>query len=325
MRTKSIKSETPPILQAVGRRFTLQEIMTATNNFDRDLIIGKGGCGYVLRGYIDHEHTPVAIKVFRPTSSQGFREFQTEVEMLSMLRHPHLVSLIGYCNDERVKIIVYELMAHGALRDHLYKTDNPPLSWKQRQAVDMGLNDEQQSLAYWAHSCFEEGTLDKIIDPHLIDQISPESLKMYANIAYKCVCEVRDQRPKMVEVLRALEFAKELQEIADDGGHGVMINEEVPLCLGENQAVSRPRKKGETGQSCPTFWNKSTSNKELLRFLSEKVGLKWVKSPKLGCFFAASEYNALPRIEVQLPDLSRCGPYTTPEKFVTEISKVEEP
>ncbi|KAM4132163.1 hypothetical protein ACJW30_01G229800 [Castanea mollissima] len=426
MRTKSIKSETPPILQAVGRRFTLQEIKTATSNFDRDLIIGKGGCGYVLRGYIDHEHTPVAIKVFRPTSSQGFREFQTEVEMLSRLRHPHLVSLIGYCNDERVKIIVYELMAHGALRDHLYKTDNPPLSWKQRleicigaargilylhegeehaiihrdvktsnilldqnwvpkvsdfglsrfgpkglshshvttevkgtfgymdpeyfythrlsvksdvygfgvvlfevlcarQAVDMGLNDEQQSLAYWAHSCFEEGTLDKIIDPHLIDQISPESLKMYANIAYKCVCEVRDQRPKMVEVLRALEFAKELQEIADDGGHGVMINEEVPLCLGENQAVSRPRKKGETGQSCPTFWNKSTSNKELLRFLSEKVGLKWVKSPKLGCFFAASEYNALPRIEVQLPDLSRCGPYTTPEKFVTEISKVEEP
>ena len=112
---------------------------------------------------------------------------------------------------------------------------------------------------------------------------------MYANIAYKCVCEDREQRPKMVEVLRALEFAKELQEIADDGGHGVMINEEVPLCVGENQVVSRPRKKGQMGQSCPTFWNKSTSNKEILRFLSEKVGLKWVKSPKLGCFFAASE------------------------------------
>ena len=148
---------------------------------------------------------------------------------------------------------------------------------------------------------------------------------MYANIAYKCVCEDREQRPKMVEVLRALEFAKELQEIADDGGHRVMINEEVPLCVGENQVVSRPRKKGEMGQSCPTFWNKSTSQKELLRFLSEKVGLKWVKSPKLGCFFAASEYNALPRIEVQLPDLSRCGPYTTPEKYVIEISKIEEP
>ncbi|KAK4602954.1 hypothetical protein RGQ29_011800 [Quercus rubra] len=138
MRTKSIKSETPPILQALGRRFTLQEIKTATNNFDRNLIIGKGGFGHVLRGHIDHEHTPVAIKVLGRTSRQGFREFQTEVEMLSKLRHPHLVSLIGYCNDERVMIIVYELMAHGALHDHLYNTDNPPLSWKQRLEICIG-------------------------------------------------------------------------------------------------------------------------------------------------------------------------------------------
>ena len=130
MRTKSIKSETPPILQALGHCFTLQEIKTATNNFDRNLIIGKGSFGHVLRGHIDHEHNPVAIKVFGRTSRQGFNEFQTKVEMLSKLRHPHLVSLIGYCNDERVMIIVYELMAHGALHDHLYNTDNPPLSWK---------------------------------------------------------------------------------------------------------------------------------------------------------------------------------------------------
>nr|POF16641.1 receptor-like protein kinase feronia [Quercus suber] len=76
MRTKSIKSETPPILQAVGRRFTLQEIKTATNNFDRDLIIGKGGCCYVLRGYIDHEHTPVAIKVSGQLQVKGFANFR---------------------------------------------------------------------------------------------------------------------------------------------------------------------------------------------------------------------------------------------------------
>ena len=99
MRRKSIKSETPPILQVVGCCFTLQEIKIATNNFDRDLIIAKGSCGYVSRGYVDHEHTPVAIKVFGLTLSQGFCKFQIEVEMLSRLRHPHLVWLINYCND----------------------------------------------------------------------------------------------------------------------------------------------------------------------------------------------------------------------------------
>nr|POE82856.1 putative receptor-like protein kinase [Quercus suber] len=117
MRTNSIKSETLPILQALGRRFTLQEIKTATNNFDRNLIIGKGSFGHVFRGHIDHEHTPVMIKVFGRTSRQGFHEFQTEVEMLSKLRHPHLVSLID--------------------NPPLY-TDNPPLSWKQRLEICIG-------------------------------------------------------------------------------------------------------------------------------------------------------------------------------------------
>ncbi|WOL08951.1 putative receptor-like protein kinase [Canna indica] len=124
-------------LNRIGRRFTVSEIRAATKNFDDSLLIGTGGFGKVYKGELD-EGITVAIKRANPQSEQGLKEFETEIEMLSKLRHRHLVSMIGYCDEQKEMILVYEYMANGTLRSHLFGSDLPPLAWKQRLEACIG-------------------------------------------------------------------------------------------------------------------------------------------------------------------------------------------
>ncbi|XWS18844.1 hypothetical protein CRYUN_Cryun32bG0079800 [Craigia yunnanensis] len=115
--------------KAVYRKYTIDEIEAATNYFASSHKIGEGGYGPVFKATLDH--TAVAIKILRPDISQGQRQFQQEVEVLSCMRHPHMVLLIGACPE--YGCLVYEYMESGSLEDRLLRKDNTPsIPWKTR-------------------------------------------------------------------------------------------------------------------------------------------------------------------------------------------------
>ncbi|KAK4762039.1 hypothetical protein SAY87_029923 [Trapa incisa] len=111
------------------RKYTIEEIEAATENFSAARKIGEGGYGPVYKCCLDH--TPVAIKVLRPDAAQGLSQFQQEIEVLSCIRHPNMVLLLGACPE--YGCLVYEHMANGSLEDRLCrKDDSPVLPWQMR-------------------------------------------------------------------------------------------------------------------------------------------------------------------------------------------------
>ncbi|CAN1237190.1 U-box domain-containing protein 33 [Linum grandiflorum] len=109
--------------------FRFSEIEEATNNFHPSLKIGEGGFGSIYRGVL--HHTEVAIKMLHANSMQGPSEYQQEVDILSRMRHPNLVTLIGACPEAWT--LIYEYLPNGSVEDRLSCRGNtPPLSWQTR-------------------------------------------------------------------------------------------------------------------------------------------------------------------------------------------------
>ncbi|KAK4430860.1 putative serine/threonine-protein kinase PBL7 [Sesamum alatum] len=120
--------------------FTFRELATAAKNFRADCLLGEGGFGRVYKGQLDSTNQIVAIKQLDRNGLQGNGEFLVEVLMLSLLHHPNLVNLIGYCADGDQRLLVYEYMPLGSLEDHLHELppDKKRLDWNTRMKIAAG-------------------------------------------------------------------------------------------------------------------------------------------------------------------------------------------
>ncbi|KAL6654331.1 hypothetical protein ACP70R_007796 [Stipagrostis hirtigluma subsp. patula] len=142
------------------RRFSYSELSQATHGFSDDEKLGEGGFGSVYRGFLQDQGLHVAIKRVSKTSSQGRREYISEVTIISRLRHRNLVQLVGWCHDADELLLVYELMTNGSLDTHLHSSRNT-LSWPIRYKIILGMG----SALVYLHQEWEQCVVHRDIKP----------------------------------------------------------------------------------------------------------------------------------------------------------------
>ncbi|KAG2722804.1 hypothetical protein I3760_02G143400 [Carya illinoinensis] len=134
-------------IKTKSRQYSYSEVVSITNDFKT--IIGGGGFGNVYLGTLE-EDTKVAVKFLRPSSNQGYKEFQAEAQLLTIVHHQNLVSLVGYCDEGGNKALIYEYMANGNLLQHLSGTNANILSWNERLHIAV---DAAHGLEYLHNGC----------------------------------------------------------------------------------------------------------------------------------------------------------------------------
>ncbi|OWM82401.1 serine/threonine-protein kinase-like protein CCR1 [Punica granatum] len=117
--------------------FRLLELKDATNGFKEFNELGRGSYGFVYKAVLS-DGRQVAVKRANAATiiHTNSREFEMELEILCKVRHPNIVNLLGYCSEMGERLLVYELMSHGTLHDHLHGGLSP-LNWVLRLRIAM--------------------------------------------------------------------------------------------------------------------------------------------------------------------------------------------
>ncbi|KAH9782079.1 MDIS1-interacting receptor like kinase 2 [Citrus sinensis] len=136
-------------------KLVYDEIVRATNDFDAEYCIGNGGHGSVYRAELPSGEVVAVKKFHSPLPCDQIsdqKEFLTEVEALTVIRHRNIVKFYGFCSHARHSFLVYEFLKRGSLAAILSSdAAAQELCWSQRMNVIKGIAD---ALSYLHHDCF---------------------------------------------------------------------------------------------------------------------------------------------------------------------------
>jgi len=142
------------------RRFQYNELVAATKNFALERKLGEGGFGAVYQGFFKDQNLNIAIKRVAKGSTQGKKEYISEVKIISRLRHRNLVQLVGWCHEHGEFLLVYEFMPNRSLDTHLYDNSNI-LTWPLRFRITISV----ASALLYLHEEWEQCVVHRDVKP----------------------------------------------------------------------------------------------------------------------------------------------------------------
>ncbi|KAL6192872.1 hypothetical protein ACLB2K_033958 [Fragaria x ananassa] len=137
------------IFTEIGAPLTFENIVQATGNFNASNYIGSGGFGATYKAEIA-PGTIIAVKRLAVGRFHGVQQFHAEIKTLGSVRHPNLVTLIGYHASETEMLLIYNYLPGGNLENFIKERSKRSFTWKILHKIAL---DIAHALSYLHDDC----------------------------------------------------------------------------------------------------------------------------------------------------------------------------
>ncbi|KAK7303597.1 hypothetical protein RJT34_14507 [Clitoria ternatea] len=221
--------------------FSLKDLHKATDRFNVNRVLGKGGQGTVYKGMLV-DGKIIAVKKFKVEGN--IEEFINEFVILSQINHRNVVKLLGCCLETEIPLLVYEFIPNGNLFEYLHEQNEElPMTWDMRLRIAT----EVAGALFYLHSAasqpiyhrdikstnilLDEKYKAKIADfgtsrmvsieaTHLttvVQEVEKKHVIAVANIASRFLELKGKKRPTMKEVTLELEGIRKVEGMSVQG------------------------------------------------------------------------------------------------------------
>ncbi|KAI3775703.1 hypothetical protein L1987_45452 [Smallanthus sonchifolius] len=234
--------EAPKLKGAVYYNYKHLEL--ATNNFNEENMIGKGGFGEAI---LDDKNV-VAVKKLKGEHATEKEAFENEILLVSRIRHRNLLSLLGWSSGGSNLLLVLEYIRNGSLdkflwdKSHLTTKFAGTLGYTAPEYILYGhLSDKVETFSFgivileivsgrkctyrnfdasstdclleYAWKLYETKSLMKLVDVTMdVNQYKEEHVMKIIEIALLCTQSPVSKRPTMSEVVLMLSNVPSLGE-----------------------------------------------------------------------------------------------------------------